>query len=217
MEIDTCWSRIGTWGDSTCEILRKHAHCRNCNVFSKAASQVLDREVDDDYIEESARHYRPAVSQAERGTESVVLFRLGDEWFALSTQCFLEVCNTRTVHTLPHQRNPAMLGIVNVRGELLICISLATFLGVARKDVAKPESRLRDRMLVISKNGERVVLPAEEVAGIHRFHTDALIPAPVTLGGISGACTRKMLRLENRVAALLDPDALFKAINTIIV
>ncbi len=56
-----------------------------------------------------------------------------------------EVTNLRPIHSLPHRRSGVMLGLANVRGELLICVSLAMLLGVApaaaKRDNLHPPAR----------------------------------------------------------------------------
>ena len=41
--IDDCWNRIGIHGDKSCPLLSEHIHCRNCAVYSAAATRLLDR------------------------------------------------------------------------------------------------------------------------------------------------------------------------------
>jgi len=41
--IDDCWNRIGIHGDKSCPLLAEHIHCRNCSVYSAAATRLLDR------------------------------------------------------------------------------------------------------------------------------------------------------------------------------
>ncbi|MCW1245836.1 chemotaxis protein CheW, partial [Pseudomonas sp. SAICEU22] len=41
--IDDCWNRIGVHGDKSCPLLAEHIHCRNCSVYSAAATRLLDR------------------------------------------------------------------------------------------------------------------------------------------------------------------------------
>ena len=41
--IDDCWNRIGIHGDKSCPLLIDHIHCRNCAVYSAAATRLLDR------------------------------------------------------------------------------------------------------------------------------------------------------------------------------
>ena len=82
---------------------------------------------------------------------AVLLFRLQAEWLALPAQVFQEVAERRPVHSLPHRRQGIVLGLVNVRGELLLCVSLARLL--RRNDPSQPEARQAayDRLLVANK------------------------------------------------------------------
>ncbi len=50
--LDDCWNRIGVWGNSECPELDKHAHCRNCPVYSSAAAQMLNGEPEPGYLRE---------------------------------------------------------------------------------------------------------------------------------------------------------------------
>ena len=39
LAIDDCWNRIGIYGDKSCPVLPEHIHCRNCSVYSAAATR----------------------------------------------------------------------------------------------------------------------------------------------------------------------------------
>ena len=41
-----------------------------------------------------------------------------------------EIAERRSLHSLPHRRRGIVMGIVNIRGELLICASLGKLLGL---------------------------------------------------------------------------------------
>ena len=43
--LNDCWNKIGVRGDGSCPELERHAHCRNCPVYSAAAAQLLDAEL----------------------------------------------------------------------------------------------------------------------------------------------------------------------------
>ena len=45
-----CWETIGVHGDSSCEELAQHIHCRNCPVYSTAAQGLLDRPIPQEEI-----------------------------------------------------------------------------------------------------------------------------------------------------------------------
>jgi hypothetical protein len=58
-----------------------------------------------------------------------MVFRVGDEWLALPTATLGEVTAPALVHSLPHRRHAALIGVAAVRGALLTCISLALLFG----------------------------------------------------------------------------------------
>ncbi len=59
--IHDCWNRIGVRGDHSCEKLREHVHCRNCEVYAAAARNIMQRVLPNGYQSEWAQH----VSQAQ--------------------------------------------------------------------------------------------------------------------------------------------------------
>src|SRR6187551_3630902 len=114
--IDDCWNRIGIHGDRSCPLLADHIHCRNCSVYSSAATRLLDR------YSLSQEHQLSAQSTEawqDIKTRSILVFRLGEEWLGLPTRCLVEISPSQTIHSLPHQRSRALLGVANVRGALV--------------------------------------------------------------------------------------------------
>jgi chemotaxis-related protein WspD len=212
--LNPCWNRIGVWGDSQCGELARVIHCRNCPVYSQAAADLLDRDIPEGYLDATTRHFAQEAASVARDTKSVVIFRIEDEWLALATTALMEICDLRTVHSLPHQRNPAVLGIVNVRGELLICISLTSLLGTGKTETAAGRDRLaRTRLLVASRNGERLVFPVDEVQGVHRFDPMRLGEAPATVARASSSYTRAMLPWREKSVGVLDEERLFETLR----
>ena len=118
--IDDCWNRIGIHGDHSCPLLADHIHCRNCAVYSAAATHLLDRYA----LQQDDERHSSAVVEVQVATRSLLMFRLGEEWLALSTRSLVEVAPLQTVHSLPHQRSRALLGVANVRWALVACRSL---------------------------------------------------------------------------------------------
>ena len=113
---------------ASCVELEQYVHCRNCPVYSAAALTLLDRELPPEHLAEWTAHFAGRKKLEEPDTHSAIIFRIASEWFALSTLALDEVAEPRTIHSLPHLRSSIVLGLVNVRGELLICVSLAKML-----------------------------------------------------------------------------------------
>jgi chemotaxis-related protein WspD len=128
--IDGCWKAIGIYGDASCAQLQQHIHCRNCPVYASAAAQLLDVDPPERYSQDWTAHVAAVPPPAQNETTSVVIFRVAAEWLALPSDVFKEIAADRLIHSLPHRRNGALLGVVNIRGELLVCTSLKHILGV---------------------------------------------------------------------------------------
>jgi chemotaxis-related protein WspD len=213
--IKDCWNTIGVHGDTSCSALEAHVHCRNCPVYSSAAAHLLDGEPPPGYVQDWTEQARRGKGAAERHALSVVLFRLGAEWLALPTGVLTEIASPRPIHSLPHRRSNVVLGLANVRGALLACVSLRDLLGVEGAGAAHldPTRRIAARFLVLQRDGLRAVCPVDEVHGIERFLERHLGPAPATVAGADSRFTRALLPWQQRSVGLLDEQPLFRAIE----
>jgi len=208
--IDDCWNRIGIHGDRSCPLLEEHIHCRNCPVYSAAATSLLDRYAltrnDQDYLQ-------GADAQVEVSTRSILVFRLGEEWLGLPTRCLVEIAPLQTIHSLPHQRSRALLGVANVRGALVACLSMVDLLGLDPTAAVAPSSRIMPRMLIVAAQGGPVVVPVDEVHGIHAIDEQLLDSASISGTHANARFTRGVLQWKDYSLRLLDEEQLLSAIN----
>jgi chemotaxis-related protein WspD len=177
-----------------------------------AIARLLDRPSTDSYVAEATQHFAQPKRTDERRTESVTIFRLGAEWLALPTSAVLEVTEMRPVHSLPHRRG-ALLGLTNVRGELLPCLSLAQLLGVPAVTEPAGAAARGGRLLVARHTDLRVVFPVDTVHGIHRFHPSEAKPAPATVAKALSAHTRAVLGWNEHAVGWLDETRVFHAVE----
>jgi chemotaxis-related protein WspD len=214
-QIDDCWNRIGVHGDSTCPELSQHAHCRNCPVYSAAAADLLNRDPPPGYLIDRTRHFEQADVAGEHETSSAIVFRIGAEWFALPTLAFDEVADRRAIHALPHRRGGGVLGLVNIRGELLICLSLAKIMGLEEAAAPGPaEDRLGCRRLIILRHAEgRLAFPVDEVQSIHSYDPADLRAVPATVAKAAASYTKGVLAWSDRVVGCLDSLRVLEALN----
>jgi chemotaxis-related protein WspD len=208
-----CWNKIGVRGDSSCRELKKHIHCRNCPIYTAAASVLLDRDLPPAYLDEWTQHFSRERRVEEHHTEAIVVFRIGDEWLGLPAAVFSEFVDKRAIHSLPHRRNGTLLGLTNVRGELLVCVSLAIALGIAKETKTKQQHAAYGRLVVIRDQDSRIVFPVDEVHGIHRFHPGELTEVPATVAKATATHTKAMLPWQNRAIGCLDDQLLFYTLN----
>lgn len=166
--VDDCWNRIGVFGDKRCERLERHIHCRNCEVYGAAAIALLDRygssleRDDDDYGQGEAQE--PVGEQ-----RSLLIFRLGEQWLAIATRCLAEVMPVSPIHSLPHRKSTGLLGVTNVRGTLVACLSLSELLDLETDDGRQSGQRVIPRMLILESGSGPLVVPVDEVSGIQKI------------------------------------------------
>jgi len=208
--IDDCWNRIGIHGDRSCPLLVDHIHCRNCSVYSAAATRLLDRYA-------LAQEQRVSIHSEELASEvqtrSLMVFRLGEEWLGLPTRCLVEVSPVQTIHSLPHQRSRALLGVANVRGALVACLSFVELLGLDSAAAPTSAARVMPRMLILAAEGGPVVVPVDEVDGIHAIEARLLDTASVPAQNTQARYTRGVVQWKDRSLRLLDEEHLLSAVN----
>ncbi len=207
--IDDCWNRIGVHGDKSCPLLTEHIHCRNCAVYSAAATRLLDRYA----LQQDDRVQHSATVETEVKTRSLLMFRLGEEWLALATSSLVEVAPLQAIHSLPHQRSRALLGVANVRGALVACLSMVELLGLDATNNVTSSARVMPRMLIIAAHGGPVVVPVDEVDGIHAIDERILDAASQSGTQASVKYTRGVLPFKGRSLRWLDEEQLLSAVT----
>jgi len=203
--IDDCWNRIGVHGDKSCPLLAEHIHCRNCSVYSAAATRLLDRYA----LQQDEQEHVRGLVDTDVVTRSLLMFRLGEEWLGLTTRSLVEVAPLQPIHSLPHQRSRALLGVANVRGALVACLSLAELLDLDPGSATVSGARIMPRMLIVAAQGGPVVVPVDEVDGIHAIDERVLAGASQS----AGKYTRGVLQYKGRSLRWLDEEQLLSAVT----
>jgi chemotaxis-related protein WspD len=223
--LNDCWNTIGVMGDRTCDELKSAIHCHDCPVFAMVGDSLLEREPPLNYVSEWINVLAETpVDEETRSNEtiiryseaiSVMIFRLGNERLALSANILQEVTHPCVIQPLPHRSNELFLGLVNIRGEILLCASLRHLLNLKPTDVnsASPKSTSSQRMMVAGQQEQKWVFLVDEVYGIQRFHLDELRDAPVVIAKADQAYTQGIINWQGEKVNYLDSELLFYTLN----
>jgi chemotaxis-related protein WspD len=216
-QVDDCWNRIGVRGDRSCPELAKVVHCHNCHVFASAGRRFLDAPSPPGYLDEWTRRLAAPADESQAELLGVLIFRLGEEWLGLRVGSMVEVTGPRRVHRVPH-RGGVLAGLVNVRGELHLCVHLDQVLQVRKEDSQDRSALLhpstfRGRLLMVRREAERWVFPVDEVDQVHRFATAELTRAPATVGRALARLTRGVFHWQGRAIGLIDDERLFATLR----
>jgi chemotaxis-related protein WspD len=223
--LNDCWNQIGVMGDRTCAELKAAIHCHECPVFASAGDSLLERQPPLNYqnewmnvlsqtsVEEDSDSNEGIIRTTE--TISVMIVRLGNEQVAFPTSFLQEVTPTCTIQPLPHRSNKLFLGLVNIRGEILLCASLAHLLNLESSHYDSPTVNLSKpkKMIVAGDGDNKWVFPVDEVYGIYRFQTQELQNAPVVIAKASEAYTQGIINWQGKKVNYLDSELIFYTIN----
>lgn len=204
-----CWRIIGVGGDASCPELRNVTHCRNCPIYTGAGRALFERPSPDDYVDEWTTFLAQAKVRAVPRTLAVLVFRIGDEWLGIDTAQVVEVSELRPVHRIPHRAGPVLNGLVNIRGQLLLLISLH---GLLKID-APAEGTSSSRLVVISRDDATWVFRADGVEGVQRFAPADVARVPVTVAHGAASLSQGLLPFGERRVGYLDHQALFAALR----
>lgn len=216
-----CWNQIGVWSRQTqkCDKLPKVVHCRNCEVYTNAGRQALDRRVPKEYSELWLQNISNINLDNRKNFTSIVVFRLGMEWFGLPTMCFKSIENLSFIHSIPRYTNSLLLGVVNIRGAVQLCFSISSLLQLNSDNADKfgaSKFNVYKRLLVLTNSGQDFVFPVDEVGGIDRVDESVLEPIPAGLNKDYAELVKGKLDLPSRKTALLDATLLFAAFEAAI-
>lgn len=216
-DIEECWREIGVRGDRSCPELDEHLHCRNCPTHAQIARKLLDRPLPPGYRDEWTQHFARHDGKApeDEETGSVLIFRIGEEWLGLPAAICREIAEPRPIHSLPHRRSEAVRGIVNVRGELLICVSLPALLGIGGAAASRGAERIAvfPRLVVTGEDTRHVAFEADEVHGLHSYRAHERGAVPATVGRSAASVVETMIPWNGRAVGCLDAGLLLGLID----
>jgi chemotaxis-related protein WspD len=182
--VDDCWnSSIGLRGDRSCEKLAEVVHCRNCPTYTDGARAIMQRELPPGYRHEWAAHFAEPELPPRATDRSGLVFRVGGEWLCLPAGLCIAVAEAAPAHSLPHRDRRLLAGIVNVRGKLYPCMSLAVLMGVSDAEAPPAGRRAYPRLIVMRFGSHDFALPVHDVYGIHRYAASDLASPPATVAG----------------------------------
>ena len=158
------------------------------------------------YIKEWSARLAREKETRQKNTFSAVLVRFGNNWLALPAPIVREIVEVRKVHKIPHRTNDFLLGLVNIRGMLQLCVNLGRLFEIAPGEDKK--SRSYARMIVVEKEGKSWVFAVHEVVSLHRFSPDKVIQMKD-----SGRTSRGILEWQGKTFDVLDENLFFKKLE----
>lgn len=182
----------------------------------KSIERLLQRPIPAEYV----AHWTELLAREKQegrpfSEVSVLIFRLGREWFGMSIQVFKEILDYRKIHLIPHISDEVILGLVNLNGQLRICVSLSNLLGVEADYEIKrnQEKLLHSRMIAIEKEGAFIIFPVDDVQGIIHISATEIENVPITVAKSTNNFLKGVFTKEKRRLGLLDEELIFYSLR----
>jgi chemotaxis-related protein WspD len=212
---EKCWLSIGVFGSGICELLDEYNHCKNCPVYALGGRQLLEREVSPEMINEWTSIISLPKEIESSNKISLVIFRIADEWLGINTNIFQEAVVQRFIHFVPARTNDYFHGIINVNGELLMCISLAKLINLpfVSSESENSKSKKFKNLLVIFDKYTRFAFPVDEFFGVASVSKDNMTEPPLTVSKADLRITDSIINLKNRRVAIINDKKLFSMIE----
>lgn len=146
------------------------------------------------------------------------VFRIGVYWLALAISEIKETTAVKQVHKVPHLSGKIFKGLINLNGSLQLVADLGELLQIKNQEapLEKPPLLHRSCMLAIERKGERWVILADEIEGIHLLNpleiesipTNALLSPYNYFKGIA--------RVKEKTIGILNEELLFSGLRRVL-
>ena len=208
--IVNCWNSIGVWGRERprCPVLLEVIHCRNCDKYIAAGQRALQRPVPEEYEQEWTRNLARKKESDLGHQVTVIIFRVGDEWFSLPVNYLQQVETRRAIHSVPHRNSGIVKGVVNVAGEVKLCFSLGALLGIEQASTLDSTQRTAVyEGLIVLKSGTRgYVFPVTEVLELARISLEDIKAVPSTVSALAASYLLGLVQFGELHIGHLDAD-----------
>lgn len=144
------------------------------------------------------------IVEVDEPTVKLVIFALGEEWFALAGHQVREILPHTPTHFVPGCP-PSLEGVINVRGDIESVIRLGEVLGLSESPGPGPTSILLGQATAM-RSGLRV----DRVIEVADFPRSAIHPPMESPSERLRHLTAGVLQFQGRPVILLDLERLFQ-------
>jgi purine-binding chemotaxis protein CheW len=137
-----------------------------------------------------------------QGVRELIAFRIGDQEFCVSIMTVREIRGWTKTTPMPHSPG-YMMGVINLRGEVLPIIDLSRRLGMRS---AEPTER--HVIIVVQVKDKMVGLLVDAVSDILTVTSDNIQPTPEVSSDMERTFARGILSIDRRMICLIELDAL---------
>jgi len=132
-------------------------------------------------------------------SQQLVVFVLGEEEYGVPIQHVKEIIRKPEVTQLPNAPE-YILGVINLRGQIIPIMSLHTRFGLGELDAEET------KVVIVEYGGLMVGMEVNEVSEVLMLANEQMGPAPTMATTINSSFISGVGKLENRLLIILDVE-----------
>ena len=135
-------------------------------------------------------------------------FLVGDALCGMDILTIQEINKLIDMTAVP-QAPSYVLGILNLRGQIITSIDLGKKLGLGETDMTQDP-----RNIIVNSKGEHIGLMVRRISDVVQADKDKFEPSPSNMGGIQGEFFTGVYKTENKLIGILDVDKVLQMEDT---
>jgi len=133
-----------------------------------------------------------------KNTIELATFYVGDALCGMDILKVQEINKLMEMTKVP-QAPDYMIGILNLRGQIVTIIDLGQKLGLGKAELSN-----ESRNIIVNAPGEHVGLLVTRISDVVMADPDKIEPAPANMSGMQGGFFTGVYKTENKLIGILD-------------
>lgn len=138
--------------------------------------------------------------QLDQNLIELSTFLVGDALCGMDILTIQEINKLIDMTSVP-QAPDYVLGILNLRGQIITSIDLGEKLGLGKTDMSQDP-----RNIIVNSKGEHIGLMVRKISDVVQADKEKFEPPPSNMGGIQGEFFTGVYKTKNKLIGILDVE-----------
>jgi len=143
-------------------------------------------------------------SESQEETMALATFYVGNALCGMDILKIQEI-NKLMVMTKVPQASDYVMGILNLRGQIVTIIDLGKKLGLS-----STELNSKSRNIIVNSKGEYIGLMTARISDVMHSDLSRIEPPPANIGGVQGKYFKGVFKTEDKLIGILDVEEVLK-------
>ncbi len=142
--------------------------------------------------------------KVNRGVVELTTFYVGDALCGMDILNVQEINKHLEMTRVPHSPE-SVLGILNLRGQIVTIIHLGKRLGLSSTELSNDS-----RNIIVNSQGEYIGLNVHGISDVVQADWETVEPPPANIGGVQGKFFEGVYKTDNSLIGILNVEEVLK-------